>query len=155
MKPLVAIFIFFTCAWAADPPAVQIGAMLDDWHRAAAVADEPRYFGYFAPNGVFMGTDATERWTATEFRVWAKPRFDKKAAWNFKPHDRHIDFSADGKSAWFDELLDTPNLGPCRGSGVVVLLNGKWKVGQYNLSIPIPNDLANGIVKQIAAAGKK
>jgi hypothetical protein len=33
--------------------------MLDDWHQAASVADESRYFGHFALNGVFMGTDAT------------------------------------------------------------------------------------------------
>jgi hypothetical protein len=47
--------------------------VLDDWHPAASVADEPRYFGHFAPNGVFMGTDATERWTVTEFQKWAQP----------------------------------------------------------------------------------
>jgi hypothetical protein len=39
----------------------QVGAVLDDWHQAAYVTDESGYFGYFAPNGVFMGTDATER----------------------------------------------------------------------------------------------
>ncbi len=46
-------------------------------------------------------------------------------------------------------MLDTPNLGVCRGSGVLVLINGNWKIAQYNLSIPIPNALAGGIVKQI------
>ena len=53
--------------------------------------------------------------------------------------------------AWFDEALDTPNMGPCRGSGVLVRGGDAWKIAQYNLSIPIPNDLADGIVKQIAA----
>jgi hypothetical protein len=134
----------------AQSPAQQVGTVLDDWHQAASVADEPRYFGHFAPNGVFMGTDATERWTVAEFRVWAKPYFDKKKAWSFKPRQRHVDFSADGKTAWFDEMLDTPNLGLCRGSGVLVLLSGNWKITQYNLSIPIPNVLADAIVKQIA-----
>ena len=47
-------------------------------------------------------------------------------------------------------MLDTPNLGVCRGSGVLILLGGEWKIAQYNLSIPIPNNLANAIVKQIA-----
>ena len=75
-----------------------------------------------------MGTDATERWTVVEFRKWAKPQFQRKAAWSFKPRDRHIDFSTDGKTAWFDEGLDTPNLGVCRGSGVSVLLGGTWKI---------------------------
>jgi hypothetical protein len=128
-----------------------VAAVLDDWHEAASVANEARYFGHFAANGVFMGTDATERWTVTEFRAWAKPHFQRKSAWSFKPRDRHVEFSADGKLAWFDEMLDTPNLGVCRGSGVLVLTGKAWKIAQYNLSIPIPNDLADAIVKEIAA----
>jgi hypothetical protein len=156
MKPLLRISIFCLLGFAvagasAQTPARQIAAVLDDWHRAAAVADEARYFGHFAPNGVFMGTDATERWTVTAFREWAKPQFQRKSAWSFQPRDRHIEFSADGKTAWFDEMLDTPNLGLCRGSGVVVSLGGKWKIAQYNLSVPIPNAIVDGIVKQIAA----
>src|SRR5579862_824527 len=147
----VCLFVFAAGSASAETPAQQIAAVLDDWHHAAAVADEGRYFGYFAPNGVFMGTDATERWTAAEFRAWAKPRFERKATWNFKPRDRHIDLSPDRKTAWFDELLDTPNLGLCRGSGVLVLIGGKWKISQYNLSVPIPNALVDGIVKQIGA----
>jgi SnoaL-like domain len=136
---------------SAQTPAQQVAAVLDDWHQAASVADEARYFGHFAPNGVFMGTDATERWTVTEFRAWAKPRFERKLAWSFKPRDRHIDLSADRKTAWFDEMLDTPNLGVCRGSGVLMQLGAKWKIAQYNLSVPIPNALVGGIVKQIGA----
>jgi hypothetical protein len=140
----------FTTAFA-QTPTEQVGAVLDDWHQAASVADEARYFGHFAPNGIFMGTDATERWTVPEFRKWAKPQFQRKAAWSFHPRGRHVDFSADRKTAWFDEMLDTPNLGLCRGSGVLVLLGGKWKIAQYNLSVPIPNGLVDGIVKQIGA----
>jgi SnoaL-like protein len=147
----VAICLLALIALPALPqsPAERVGTVLDDWHQAASVADEPRYFGHFAPNGVFMGTDATERWTVPAFRAWAKPHFDKKKAWSFKPRDRHVDFSADGKTAWFDEMLDTPNLGLCRGSGVLVLLGGSWKIAQYNLSIPIPNAMADAVVKQI------
>jgi hypothetical protein len=128
----------------------EVAAVLDDWHQAASVANEARYFDHFAAAGVFMGTDATKRWTVAEFRAWAKPHFDRKAAWSFKPHDRHIEFSADGNTAWFDEMLDTPNLGPCRGSGVLTRAGKTWKIAQYNLSIPIPNALAPSIVKQIA-----
>jgi SnoaL-like protein len=46
-------------------------------------------------------------------------------------------------------MLDTLNLGVCRGTGVLVLLGGKWKIAQYNLSVPIPNAMVAGIVKQI------
>jgi hypothetical protein len=136
-------------------PAVQIGRMLDSWHQAAASADEPAYFAHFAPNGVFMGTDAAERWTVPQFRDYAHPFFARGRAWSFKPRDRHIDLSADGRTAWFDEMLDTPNLGVCRGSGVVVLSGSEWKIAQYNLSIAIPNALANDIVKQIGKTAAK
>jgi SnoaL-like domain len=136
---------------SAQSAAQQVGAVLDDWHQAASVADEARYFGHFAPNGVFMGTDATERWTRDEFLKWAQPQFQRKSAWSFKPRSRHIDFSEDRKTAWFDEMLDTPNLGPCRGSGVLVFVDGEWKIEQYNLSVPIPNAIVRDLVKQIGA----
>jgi SnoaL-like domain len=156
MKTLSALFWLSLAGSAAlaQSPAQRVSAVLDDWHHAAAVADEARYFGHFAPDAVFMGTDPTERWTLNEFRVWARPYFAKGKAWNFKPRDRHIEFSRDALVAWFDEMLDTTNLGLCRGSGVLVLDQGVWKISQYNLSIPIPNALADAIVKQIAAAGK-
>ena len=151
MTRLIGIFAFAALGASAQTPAQKVAAVLDDWHQAASVADEARYFGYFAPNGVYMGTDATERWTVAEFRAWAKPRFQSKKTWTFKARNRHIDFSADGKTAWFDEMLNTLDLGVCRGSGVLVLLDGTWKIAQYNLSVPIPNAMVDGIVKQIGA----
>ena len=148
MLKAAVLALAFSCLLLADSTQ-QVAAVLDDWHSAASVADEERYFAHFAPNGVFMGTDATERWTVSQFRDWARPHFQSKKAWSFKPRDRHIDFSADGRVAWFDEMLDTPNLGTCRGSGVLMRIGKVWKIAQYNLSIPIPNALAATIVKQI------
>lgn len=147
MTGLFVVAVLAFCQTATQ----QVAAVLNDWHQAAAVADEARYFGHFAPNGVFMGTDATERWTVSEFRAWAKPQFQRKSAWSFRPRDRHVEFSGDGQTAWFDEMLDTPNLGLCRGSGVLVSIGGKWKIAQYNLSVTIPNALVHGIVQQIGA----
>ncbi len=148
---LLCLSAFAASAAFAQIPERQVAAVLNDWHQAASVADEARYFGHFAPNGVFMGTDSTERWTVAEFREWAKPRFQRKSTWTFKARGRHVDFSADRKTAWFDEMLNTSDLGVCRGSGVLVLLGGKWKIAQYNLSVPIPNAMVDGIVKQIGA----
>jgi hypothetical protein len=150
MLKATVLALGFSCLLLAGS-AQQVTAVLDDWHHAASIADEERYFAHFAPNGVFMGTDASERWTVSQFRDWARPHFQSKKAWSFKPRDRHIDFSADGRVAWFDEMLDTPNLGTCRGSGVLARIGNDWKITQYNLSIPIPNDLAATVVKQIAA----
>jgi hypothetical protein len=153
MRKLLPVLLLLAGSGLAQGPAERIAAVLNDWHKAAAVADESGYFVHFAPNGVFMGTDATERWTVREFREWAHPHFRDKKTWDFKPRDRHIDFSADGKTAWFDEMLDTAGLGVCRGSGVLVLSGTQWKIAQYNLSIPIPNSMASAIVKEIAVKG--
>src|SRR5262249_24675947 len=87
---------------AADKQA-QVAKVLDDWPKAAAAADEAKYFGHFTPDAVFFGTDAKERWTRDEFRKYAKPFFDKGKAWTFKPKDRNITLSKGGTIAWFDE----------------------------------------------------
>jgi hypothetical protein len=139
---------------AADSRQDQVNAVLDDWHHAAAKADEARYFDHFTADAVFLGTDATERWTRDEFRKWAKPYFAKGKAWSFKAARRHVSFSKEGSVAWFDEDLDTPNLGPARGSGVLVRDGSSWKITQYNLSVPIPNEAFGEVKKIIDKASK-
>jgi ketosteroid isomerase-like protein len=124
-----------------NEPRAAISAVLDDWHKAASEADEARYFGHFTAEAVFMGTDPSERWTRDAFRAWAKPFFARGKAWSFRSVSRNISLAKDGSVAWFDEALDTPNMGPCRGSGVLVKDGGVWKIAQYNLSVPIPNAL--------------
>src|SRR4051812_4065520 len=108
----------------AANPSQEITKVLDDWHLAAAGANEDAYFAALDGHAVFLGTDATERWDKDQFRAFAHPYFAKGKAWNFKATRRAINFSSDGKVAWFDEDLDTPNLGPCRGSGVLLLEDG-------------------------------
>ena len=132
-----------------------VAGVLDAWHAAAAAADEETYFAALTPDAVFLGTDATERWTRDDFRKYAHPYFAKGKAWSFKAVSRWISFSPDRRFAWFDEALDTPNLGPCRGSGVLVRSGDTWKIAQYNLSVPIPNDLMDDVKKQIETHQKK
>jgi ketosteroid isomerase-like protein len=155
---LVLVFVM-TSGCAASPeeaPAVNRDALgaearatLDDFHAAAAAADGARYFGHFAADGVFLGTDATERWTVDAFRAYAKPHFDAGKGWTYTCTERHVDVDPAGAYAWFDELLANAKLGPCRGSGVLRREGGAWKVVQYNLTIPIPNDLAEDVAAQI------
>jgi ketosteroid isomerase-like protein len=136
---------------AADPAAV--GAVLDAFHAAAAHADETAYFALLAPNAVFLGTDAGERWEVPAFRAFAHPYFAQGKGWTFVPRNRHVDFSRDGRVAWFDELLDSATYGECRGSGVLERGDdGGWRIVQYHLTIPIPNDLAKEVVARIREA---
>jgi hypothetical protein len=48
--------------------------------------------------------------------------------------------------AWFDELLNT-QMKICRGSGVMIKIGNDWKIQQYVLSMTIPNENTNEIVK--------
>ena len=151
-----AVMFFFSPLLLADAPTEKaVAAVLDDWHQAAAQADEGRYFNHFAERAVFLGTDPTERWTKATFRTWAHPFFQRGKAWSFKATRRAISLSPDLRTAWFDEDLDTPNMGPARGSGVLTLAQGSWQIQQYNLSVPIPNALMDAVKSQIEAQSKK
>jgi hypothetical protein len=140
---------------ASGLEASAVGAVLDDWHAAAAAADEERYFGHMTENAVFLGTDPTERWTKAQFRAYAHPYFARRKAWSFRAVRRDATISKDGSVAWFDEDLATPNLGPARGSGVLVRDGATWKIAQYNLSVPIPNAVFKQVKEIIAHAAAK
>jgi len=111
---------------------------LENLHDAAARADEERYFAHFANDGVFLGTDATERWDLGAFRAYAHPHFARGKAWSFRGVRRRV--ALRGDLAWFEEDLETENLGPARGSGVLVWSEGRWLLEQYVLSITVPNE---------------
>ncbi len=127
-----------------------LNGLLDRWHRDAASANLDAYLGAMTPDAVFIGTDATEYWTAGEFRDFCKPYFERKQTWNFHPVERHMYLSEKGNTAWFDELLDT-QMGLCRGSGALVLTAGGWKIAHYVLSATIPNDLIKAVTRMKGA----
>lgn len=130
-----------------------IGKVLDDFHDAASKADFNRYFAHYTPEAVFLGTDATERWDLTAFKAFAKPHFDSGKGWTYRSTQRAVTLCPvmfpGVEIAWFDELLENEKLGVTRGSGVLRKIDGSWKIAQYNLSIPIPNDLADDTAKRI------
>lgn len=123
-----------------------VSKVLDDLNKFAALADYKSYFDLFAAESSYIGTDATEVWTKQEFMEWSKPFFEGKKTWNFTSLKRNITFSADGKYAWFDELLDT-QMKLCRGSGVLEKIGSQWKIKQYVLSQTIPNDVNDDVIK--------
>ena len=135
----------------ASAASDEIDQVLDRFHRAAAGAKFDEYFASFAPDGVFIGTDAGERWTVDGFKAYAKPYFDKGRGWTYVVVERHVNVSSDDRHASFDELLDNADLGRCRGTGVLRRIGGVWKIEQYHLTIPVPNALADEVVKRIRA----
>ena len=125
---------------------MQINNTLDSWHKAATEANYSNYFDLLSDDAIFIGTDATENWTKTSFQAYAKPYFDKGKAWSFICLERHVYFNTNKTIAWFDELLDT-RMKICRGSGVLILLKRKWKIQHYVLSMAIPNDVTEEVIK--------
>lgn len=131
-----------------------VGKTLNDFHKAAAAADLEKYFSFFSQDGVFIGTDAGERWTVKEFRDYAAPHFAKGRGWTYIPEVRHISFSPGKDVAWFDESLRSESYGTSRGTGVLVKEGQLWKIAQYHLTFPIPNDLAEKFTTEIKAYEK-
>lgn len=128
-----------------------IDVALDDFHGAAAQADSERYFGHLAEHAMFIGTDATERWTKTAFQEFAAPHFERDSAWTYTPVSREITLGPGGVVAWFDELLSHTSYGLVRGSGVLTLKDGAWLIEQYVLSFAIPNAAAETVVEAVRA----
>ena len=140
------LFILITSIALAQTPKQQINITLDNWHAAATNAKFDDYMSAMTDDAIYIGTDATENWTKTQFMAFAKPYFDKGKAWSFTALERHIYLSKDQKTAWFDELLNT-QMKICRGSGVLLKIGKNWKIQHYVLSMTIPNDKSDEVVK--------
>lgn len=146
MKKII-ILVLFTCfSFAQTKDKSEVIVLLDNWHKAAAEAKFDSYFNALDEESIFIGTDATENWNKKQFMDFAKPYFDKGKAWSFTAIERNIYFSKDKKTVWFDELLNT-QMKICRGSGVLIKVGKEWKIKHYVLSMTIPNDNVNEVVK--------
>jgi len=98
-----------------------------------------------AVDAVFLGTDVSERWPKAVFREYAI----NSNGWVYVPRERHINFTPDANSAWFDEVLDNASYGTSHGTGVLIKTNEGWKITQYNLTFPIPNALSKKFTDEI------
>jgi len=133
----------------------ELNAVLDGFHQAAAEANYQRYFDLLAEDAVFLGTDASERWTKDAFKTFVKPYFSQGRGWLYVPTKRNLSTVNDSNIVFFDELLHSESYGQCRGSGLLIKENNQWKILQYNLSIPLPNHLAKSIVGLIKTSKNK
>ena len=152
----LAALTALAAARSGDDPRAAVSRLLDELHDAASQADGARYFALFAPDAVFLGTDATERWPIAEFRTYAQARFDAGTGWTYHliKDKRFITIGEDGLTAWFDELLTNARYDTCRGSGVLRRTGDAWRIAQYNLALTIPNDVASDVVALIKANEK-
>jgi len=151
MRYLMVCFLFLAACSAPlaadEADRIAVNNALDNFHNAAAGADWETYFGLMSDDAIFLGTDASERWDKPTFEAYARPT----NGWTYTVRERHVNYTPDGNTAWFDELLDNAKYGTSRGTGVLIRTNGGWKISQYHLTFPLPNDLAKGITEQIQA----
>ena len=80
------------------------------------------------------------------FSSFCKAVFRERKSLEFTAIERHIFLDAKGKIAWFDELLST-QMKICRGSGVLEKVGKEWKIKHYVLSMTIPNENVDEVVK--------
>jgi ketosteroid isomerase-like protein len=139
--------------WAGNPTTAAeselqgISIALDAYHGAAAEGDWDTYFSLMSEDSVFLGTDVNERWTKEEFRGYAEGR----SGWAYRAVDRNINLTPDGRSTWFDEILESESYGTSRGTGVLIKTDQGWKISQYHLTFPIPNALSREFTDAIKA----
>ncbi len=147
---LLSILLSISSSFAQDKNTETINTLMNNWHKAAADANADVFFAFMDDNCVYIGTDASERWTKEEFVKFAKPYFDKGKAWDFKPIERKIYYSKNKKLAWFNETLNTW-MGICRSSGVLEKKKGEWKLMHYHLSVTVPNDKIQKFIQLVGA----
>ena len=138
MKNIIPIIILLLpqTNWAQE----DLDALLNGLHLDAHKGNFESYFDRYSTDAVFLGTDKTERWTIEEFKAYAKPAFSDGHGWTYEVIERN--WEGDGNTRWFDEILLNEKLGHCRGTGVVELINGEWKISHYALTMLVPNSIA-------------
>ena len=143
--------LLLACWFAAAPVSADdsaaVGAVLDELHARAASADFDGYFALYAENAVFLGTDRSEYWPLDDFKAYTRERFATGTGWTYVPIQRFVHVKGD--VAWFEERLAHARYGETRGTGVLVREAGAWRLAQYNLTLPIPNDLFVDVVEDI------
>ena len=128
-------------AMAENSESAAIGAVIDDYHDAAAHGDKDRYLGHLTEDAVFMGTDEWERWPKNpDFNEYVGSRFKDGSGWNYRSVERKIRVADSGDIAWFDEVVYSQVNGRFRGTGVLVLNDGAWQIAHYAMSFLVLNE---------------
>jgi hypothetical protein len=134
----------------ADNQRAAIDALIDGLHQDAHEGNFHTYFDRYTPDAVFLGTDKSERWTIDQFKVYAEPAFEDGHGWTYSVKERN--WEGEGSTRWFDEVLLNEKLGHCRGTGVVELIDGEWKIAHYALTMLVPNEIAANVGAQTQRA---
>ena len=150
---LGCLFLLFSGMGSATNYQLEAKETINQFHQAAANANQKAYFKLMHDDFIFLGTDGSERWTKQAFESFVRPYFSKGIGWRYTPIEQNIT-KVSNEILFFDELLTHKKYGQCRGSGVLIKVGSVWQLMQYNLSIPVPNGLSGDVVKQIKQFSK-
>ena len=119
--------------------------------RRLRQADEERYFRTLsAYDAVFLGTAPGERWRGESLRTFVHSYFSTRQGMERTCRQRARSASPpDGRTAWFDETVDERR--PMARVAAAACLRherGGWRIAQYNLMIPVPDELAPELVDE-------
>ena len=92
--------------------------VLDLLNQYSSDADWDKYFALYRQDGIFIGTDASERWGMAEFEHYSRPT----KGWRYDLTERHL--IQHGDVILFDELLNSPAYGVSRGTGTLIKTDG-------------------------------
>ncbi len=132
---------------ALELPAVN--RAIEDFHVAFARGDSERARANLAEGAVVLVPDGTRRWTRDELSAGGENAWD---AWPRRGGGRRVTIDPSGAVAWFDEVVEHAAWGPCRGSGVLVKIDGVWKISQYQYAYSIPRGASGEALKAIRPA---
>lgn len=116
---------------------------------AAEKADSDKYFSCLAENGIFFGTDPGERYTRDQLKAVLDPYFKKGIGWKHEIKQRHVYVGPNDKIGWFEEQSERDKVGTMRTTGVVMRKANDWVIVQYNVSILVPNEAVEDLVKLV------
>jgi|GEM_PF-2314119 len=122
------------------------GETLDALHALASTASWDEYGALFTKDATFLGTDVSEIWTREELIGYGRA---SKSGWTYAVRERNIHMMPGYNAVRFDEVLTHEQYGILRGTGTLARVRGTWKIAQYNLTWPVPNDLALDVSQQI------
>jgi hypothetical protein len=150
---LFLVLLSINLSTAEDHKNAEINALLDGLHQDAHEGNFKSYFDRYTSDAIFLGTDKTERWSVEEFKAYAEPAFADGNGWTYSVVERN--WEGVGDTRWFDEILFNEKLGHCRGTGVVQLIEGEWKILHYALTMLVPNEIAAEVGAQTQEAENK
>ena len=122
---------------------------LERFHRAVTEADLETYIDSWCENGVLLGTAADERKDLDALTAFVEPYFARGQGSPRTALERNVFVAGSGKLAWFDEWLDNAQYPDTVATGVLLEIDGHWRLAHFVLAFPVPNEFLEDLLPRI------